>query len=107
VVRDNANGTTLSLRVGDSVKLILASSYWNVAGSSATRVLRQDGAAVLLPRPHSCPAIPGLGCTPIRVVFTALSRGTAVVKASRTTCGEALRCVGKHATRFMLTVLVR
>jgi hypothetical protein len=106
VVRDGANGTTVSVRVGDSLKLILASSYWNVAGSSMPPVLRQDGPAVLLDRPKSCPDIAGLGCTPVRIVFTALTRGNAVIRASRTTCGEALRCVGKNATRFTLTVVV-
>jgi hypothetical protein len=106
VVRDNANGTTVSVRVGDSLKLILSSSYWMVAGSSAPRVLRQDGSTVLLPRPRSCPDIAGLGCTPVRTVFTALNPGKAVIRASRTSCGEALRCVGKHATRFTLNVVV-
>jgi hypothetical protein len=106
VVRDHANGTTVSVGVGDSLKLILASSYWNVAGSSMPHVLLQDGPAVLLARPKSCPDIAGLGCTPVQIVFKALSRGKAVIRASRTTCGEALACVGKKATRFTLTVVV-
>jgi len=106
VARDNANGTTVSVRVGDSIRVILASSYWNVNGSSAPTVLRQDGHAVLLPRPRNCPEIPGLGCTPIRVAFTAVAPGTAMIKASRSSCGEALRCVGR-STRYKLTVVVR
>jgi hypothetical protein len=105
VMRDNANGRAVSVRAGDSIELILASSYWKVTGSSAPRVVRQDGPTVLLPRPSSCPAIPGLGCTPVRTSFTALSRGEAVIRASRTSCGEALRCGGR-ATRFTLTVVV-
>jgi hypothetical protein len=105
-VHDNANGKTISARVGDTVELTLSSSYWNVAGSSTSRVLRQDGAATPLPRPSDCPPVPGLGCVPIRVKFTALTNGTALIKASRTTCGEALKCV-KQATRFTLTVIVR
>jgi len=105
-VHDNVNGKTISARVGDTVELTLSSSYWDVAGSSAPRVLRQDGSAVLLPRPSDCPAIPGLGCVPIRVQFTALTSGSALVKASRTTCGEALRCV-KQPTHFTLTVIVK
>jgi hypothetical protein len=107
VVRDGANGKTVSVGVGDTLKVILSSSYWNVSGSSASRVLRQDGPVVLLARPKDCPAIPGLGCTPIRVVFSALARGKAVIRARRTSCGEALRCVGKRATRFTLTVVVK
>jgi hypothetical protein len=105
VARNNANGGTISVHVGDSVKLILSSSYWNVSGSSTPRVLRQDGVAVVLPRPPSCPAIPGLGCRPIQVLFTALAPGTAIIKASRTTCGEALAC-DKRGTHFQMTVVV-
>jgi hypothetical protein len=107
VIRDSANGTMVPVAAGDRVELILSSSYWEVAGSSAPRVLRQDGPATLMPRPSSCPEnIPGLGCIPIRMKFTALADGRAVIKASRTSCGEALRC-GPHHTRFTVTVVVR
>lgn len=105
VVHDNANGHTVPMRAGDTLELILSSSYWNVAGSSASRVLRQEGATVLMPRPGTCPNIPGLGCTPERTDFKALGRGKAVITANRTSCGEALRCVGRM-TRFRLTVVV-
>ena len=107
VIRDNANGTMVPVATGDQVELILSSSYWNVAGSSAPRVLRQDGPATPMPRPSSCPAnIPGLGCIPIQTKFTALADGRAVIKASRTSCGEALRC-SPGRTRFIVTVVVR
>jgi len=107
VLHDNANGRTVSVRRGDSLELILASSYWNVTGSSAPGVLRQEGATSLLPRPSSCPDIPGLGCNPEQTTFKALTRGKAVITAGRTTCGEALRCGGPgRPTRFTLTVVV-
>ena len=106
VVRYDANGKAVSARAGDRIELILSSSYWRVAGSSAPGVLRQDGQPVLLPRPSSCPNIPGLGCTPVRADFTALTDGKAVIKASRSTCGEALRCQPDQ-TRFSVIVVVR
>jgi hypothetical protein len=107
VIRDNANGTMVPVAVGDRVELILSSSYWDVAGSSSSRVLRADGPAAPMPRPSSCPAnIPGLGCVPIQMRFTALADGKAVIKASRTSCGEALRC-RPDQTRFTVTVIVR
>jgi hypothetical protein len=105
VIRDNANGTMVPVAAGDRVELILSSSYWDVAGSSAPRVLRQDGPATPMPRPSSCPNIPGLGCVPIQLKFTALADGKAVIKASRTSCGEALRC-RPDQTRFTVTVVV-
>ena len=106
VVRDDANGTAVSARAGDRIKLILSSSYWDVAGSSAPRVLRQDGPPVQLSRPGSCPDIPGLGCAPVQTDFTALTDGKAAIRASRSSCGEALRCQPDQE-RFTVNVIVR
>jgi len=106
VVRNDANGKTVSARAGDRIKLILSSNYWHVTGSSAPRVLRQDGPPVLLSRPSSCPDIPGLGCTPVRADFTALTDGKAVITARRSACGEALRCKPGQ-TRFTVNVVIR
>ena len=106
VVRDDANGKTVSARAGDRIELILSSSYWHVTGSSAPSVLRQDGPPVLLSRPRRCPDIPGLGCIPMRADFTALTNGKAVIRASRSACGEALRCKPDQ-TRFTVIVVVR
>jgi hypothetical protein len=105
VVRDDANGKAVSVRAGDRIELVLSSSYWHVAGSSAPSVLRQDGPPALLSRPSSCPAIPGLGCIPVRADFTAITDGKAVITASRSTCGEALRCKPDQ-TRFAVIVVV-
>jgi len=106
VVRDDANGKVVPARAGDRIKLILSSSYWRVTGSSAPSVLRQDGPPVLLPRPSSCPDIPGLGCIPVRADFTALTDGKAVITASRSACGEAMRCKPDQ-TRLTVIVVVR
>ena len=106
VVRDDANGKAVSATAGDRIELILSSSYWRVTGSSAPGVLRQDGPTVLLSRPSSCPAIPGLGCVPVRTDFTALTTGKAVITAGRSACGEALRCKPDQA-RFTVIVDVR
>jgi hypothetical protein len=105
VIHDSANGATVRAGAGDRVELILASSYWEVAGSSSPHVLRQNGPAALMPRPTNCPDIPGLGCIPVRVSFTALADGRAVITASRSSCGEALPCMPDQ-TRFRVTVVV-
>lgn len=106
IARDNANGKTVRLGVGDQLKLTLSSSYWIVHRSPAPAILRQDGPTRLLPRPSTCPDIPGIGCTPVQTSFTALARGTVVIIATRTTCGEALRCAADQQ-RFTVTVVVR
>jgi hypothetical protein len=106
VVRVADNGKAVSARTGDRIELILSSSYWHVIGSSAPSVLRQDGPPVLLSRPSSCPDIPGLGCTPVRADFTALTGGKAVITATRSACGEALRCQPGR-TRFAVIIVAR
>ncbi len=106
IVRDNANRTTVHVRSGDRIELILASSYWTVHRSPAPAVLRQDGPTRLLPRPKTCSRLPGLGCVPVQTTYTALAAGTAVITASRASCGEALRCVGNRG-HFTVTVVVR
>jgi hypothetical protein len=106
VVRDDANGKTVSTRAGNQIELILSSSYWHVTGSSEPSVLRQNGPSVLLSRPNSCPDIPGLGCVPVRADFTALADGKAEITAERSACGEALRCKPDQ-TRFTVIVDVR
>ena len=106
VVRDDANGKAVSARAGDRIELTLSSSYWHLTANSAPRVLQQDGPPVLLPRPSSCPDIPGLGCIPVRADFTALADGKAVITASRSACGEALRCKPDQ-TRFTVDIVVR
>jgi hypothetical protein len=106
VSSDHANGRTLHVTVGERLNLILSSTYWQLRGSSAPAVLRQDGATSPLPRPSSCPKLPGLGCVPVRASFRAIAPGTAVITASRTTCGEALACAAGQR-HFRVTIVVR
>ena len=105
VARDNSNGKTVRVSVGDRLELILASDYWNVDPSSSPAVLRQDGETSYLSRPSDCPTLPGLGCIPEQTSFTALAPGTVVITASRTSCGEAMAC-SPDQRHFRLTVIV-
>ena len=106
VVQDKSNGHTVSLKVGERLELILASSYWTVQGSSVPGVLHQDGQTRLLAPPPGCGSIPGMGCAPIRTDFSAVAPGTATITAQRLSCGEALRCLPSQQ-HFALTVVVR
>ena len=105
VLSDDSNGKTVHVAVGAHVKLIMSSDYWRVHGSSSNAVVVQTGRARLLPRPKNCPKIPGLGCVPFETTFTALAKGTAVVTASRQTCGEALACQPPQE-HFKVTIVV-
>lgn len=104
VERGAASGKTVHVKVGDRIALILGSQYWIIRGSSAPAVVHQEGHTTTLPpSPQSCP--PGVGCRPLRAIFAAQTPGTAVITAHRTTCGEAIRCVGSQG-HYRLTVIV-
>ena len=106
VVKDDANGKTVDASVGQTVVLILSSTYWAVSGSSAPNVLRQDGPTVQLSRPASCPKLPGIGCVPVETHFRAAAPGTASITAHRAACGEAMPCATDQQN-FKVTVVVR
>jgi hypothetical protein len=105
VVRDNSNGKTMRVSVGDRLEVILASNYWNMDPSSSPAVLRRDGETTYLTPPSGCQPTSGLGCVPEQTSFTALAAGTVVITANRTSCGEALAC-RPNQSHFRLTVIV-
>jgi hypothetical protein len=104
-VGDKDKGHTVTVHQGQRVALVLTGGYWQVAGSSAPAVVRQDGApSYLSPSPASC--APGMGCRPQETDFTALSVGTATLTASRTSCGEARPCTaGQGSYRVTISVV--
>lgn len=105
------NGHTLHLAVGDRLTVVLSSTYWSVPASNSDRVLRPDSHHYsVAPLTGSSSTIDqtcvvGEGCGSVTATFTATSAGGEVVTASRTSCGEAMRCVGSAGT-YRLTVLV-
>ncbi len=102
--RDSSNGTTVRVRPGRRITLILSSSYWTINGSSAPAIVRQDGPTTSLPAPPGG-CVPGGGCDPLRTYFTALKPGRAVITAHRLSCGEALLCAPSQR-HFRLTLVV-
>jgi hypothetical protein len=90
-VSETENGRTITVRSGSRVTLTLHSTYWSIGGSSDATVLHQVGGTSTRPaKPGTC--VPGQGCGTVSATFVALRRAEADLTASRTTCGEALRC---------------
>jgi hypothetical protein len=100
---DGDNGRELTLRPGQQLKVVLASTYWTIVGSSNTAVLRTDGQPHTNPQPSGC--VPGGGCGTVTQVFVAVAAGQAMVTATRTSCGEAMGCVGSSG-QYSLRVIV-
>jgi hypothetical protein len=97
------NGRSVALQVGQHLRITLASTYWTFQPGSNSTVLHSDGAPSITPQPSGC--VPGQGCGTVTAAFTARASGTAVVVATRTTCGEALACTPPN-NRYQVTIKV-
>ena len=99
------NGRSVTVVVGSEITVQLANTYWMIGPSSDPAVLAlvagptTSGAA-----PSAC--LPGMGCGLVTATFRALTPGQATISASRTSCGEALRCTGS-AGAYGVTVVVK
>jgi plastocyanin len=101
-VADADNGKTVHVPQGSTVRVVLGSTYWTVQDGSNHQVLALQGAPTVLP---SGGCVPGQGCGTVTATFRALAAGTSVITASRTTCGEALRCTGSEGS-YRIVVIV-
>ena len=101
---DRDNHGTVSVHVGQTVELTLASTYWTIGAPSGT-ALGAAGPERKTPNYTRPGCHPGTGCgTDVRD-FKAVRTGTSGISATRTTCGEALRCSDAQS-RFFVTVHV-
>jgi hypothetical protein len=103
-VDEAANGSEVTLGRGDHLQVTLHSTYWQFNPSSDSPVLGTDGGPRTGPGTN-CPSFPGSGCGTVTQIYTAGKAGTAVVTATRTTCGEAMLC--SPAQHYAVTVHVR
>ena len=95
------NGKTVHAQVGDTVEVVLTSTYWKMGPTSNTAVLAAHGAPTTVPSPG---CVPGQGCGTVTATFHVVGKGTATVTASRVSCGEALRCTD-GAGAFRITIV--
>ena len=102
---DAQNGTSMTLHVGQTLLVTLASTYWSFQGSSNPQVLVVVGGPVVSPAPFATCPVAGSGCGTASQEFRAVAPGTAQVTASRVSCGEALRCGGASG-HYQLAVVV-
>ena len=94
------NRTTLNVKVGDHLRVVLHSTYWQfspVAGATLHQVADPAYAPELAGR------IPGLGSGTVTVEYMVEKSGMEKISASRVSCGEALRCVGNQGM-FSVTI---
>jgi hypothetical protein len=98
-------GTTLTVNRGADVVVTLHSTYWQFQQASAPKVLVQ-AAPVVQGDPPSRAGVPGSGKGTARETYHAQAAGTATITATRTSCGEAMRCTAGQGV-YRITVVVR
>ena len=104
-IDEGANNKTVTISRGDHVVLVLHNTYWTIQGSSNAAVLKSNGQPTAASSPSPCHP-PGTGCGTVSQKYVAVASGTAHVRASRTSCGEALRC-SPSPQRYDVTIVVR
>lgn len=96
------NGQFLEVHVGNAVRFTLDHTTWTFSQSSAPSVLVPVGQQEFSPGRH---CYPGLGCGTTTARFKALAPSSAIVSATRVSCGEARSCPGDEGI-YRVTVLV-
>jgi hypothetical protein len=100
----------VAVKLGGRVVLSLHSMYWHLTMPPKGASLTSKGAPILKPifpgptAPMGC-RIAGSGCGTQTWKFAATKVGLTHLTASRTTCGEAMKCTGANG-RFEVTVKV-
>ncbi|MEI6867265.1 MAG: protease inhibitor I42 family protein [Actinomycetes bacterium] len=100
----------VTVKLGTPITLTLHSMYWQLQPMKSGAALATSGAPILKPvapgpkAPAGC-GVPGTGCGTQLWKFKTVKVGTTQIMATRTSCGEALRCVPPN-DRFSLTVKV-
>ena len=103
-VSEDNNGQTVTVAPNSTVHLVLHSTYWNVEPVGDPKVLQSLHDPVVTP--DLAGHVPGSGAGTVAVDYKSGQSGTAQLRASRQTCGEALKCTGDQGS-FSVTVVVR
>lgn len=102
-ITDSANSKTFKVKSGTIIKVTLNSTFWNFQSSTNLSGSETPTMTAIMPGP-TAPAncqLPGMGCGTVVWKFKAGKPGRANFVASRTSCGEALRCSAKQS-KFMV-----
>jgi hypothetical protein len=110
VLSEKNASKTVAVKLGTQVELTLHSMYWQLAVPAKSSSLTSKGQPILKPifpsptAPQGC-RIAGSGCGTQTWEFASTKVGITHLIASRTTCGEAMRCTDANG-RFQVTVKV-
>lgn len=107
MLSEQADGGSVTVTAGATVRLVLHSTFWAAPRSSAPDRLAPVAAASSAP--STGPGCrPGSGCGTVTADFLARGAATAAtvrLTSTRTSCGEAVRCRPGQAD-FTVTVVI-
>ena len=107
VISENNNGKIVTVAKGSHFTVTLHSTYWTinpVVGHNVSQVGRSVVKGSFENGTHAC--VPGQGCGTVTATYVANQAGLVHLRATRTTCGEALLC-SKSQSHWMVVVRVR
>jgi hypothetical protein len=92
-------------QLGAVLTVTLHSTYWSLLPPSDGLAVQPYAPAATTPA-TTCPGnVPGSGCGTVIATYNLGHVGTTVLRAHRTVCGEAMRCVGA-AGDWSVTIVV-
>ncbi len=98
------NHHTIVVTPGTRITVTLHSTYWSPTPVHSSMVLSQIGApTTAATKPGTAGCVPGQGCGTVSEHFVARHAGFIRLRATRTSCGEAMRCT---PTQGVWTVVV-
>ena len=108
VLNESSNGHAVAVGPRKHVTLVPHSTCWSVATLRTPSPLTQVGPMVTAGRLPSAKGgcVAGQGCGTVTVCYVASAPGVVHLHASRTTCGEALRCSASQS-HWTVTIRVR
>jgi hypothetical protein len=101
-VDDTANGTTLHVHVGDTVRVTLHSTYWQMDPPSTSLKASDSAVAASPPGPGN---VPGSGAGTVVTSYVIVRSGAAKITAQRTSCGEAMLCAPNERS-YVVTLAI-
>ena len=107
-ISEPANGKSYLLKPGSSIQITLHSTFWNFGSVSNLSGSETPTITSIMPGP-TAPAkcqLPGMGCGRVVWKFKVGKSGKSQFIATRTSCGEALRCTAKES-RYLVNFRVK
>lgn len=105
-VTSSFNGSELHTAMGHLLHLVLEGQGWTFTASPSSLVSVETPSSGSIPPECSGPR-QTQSCGTTSITYLAKAIGTVTLRATRTMCGEARRCVGSEGDYFVTVVIGR